>query len=493
MYARIKTLFNESFVYSVGKILGRSFSVVTMPIFTRAMSVSEYGILSLLRPFQELLRIFFEMGASASAARFYYDSDAIDYRTRLFSTLFFLIFGSSLLISVLLLLFAEPLWRALVKDVPFSPYVVLVIFSALVTAPAVLTRTLFRVQGEARRFVKLDFLYTLSIAMLAIPAVVIFDMGALGPLLSTLIASTIFFFVYLRHLRLHLAFRFSRSLAKQMLAFGLPEIPVRVGNWMLKSIGQVMLQHYWSLATVAVFSVAFAVANILFELVINAVHWAIQPFYYQVAKEETQDKSDEIFAYVGTLNTTIILFFGLCTGLLGKELIWIFASSKYADAESIVTVLAISAIFQFLFFIPSRVFYLEKKMLYLTPLLLFAVVINIGCNLLLIPEHGAVGAAWANLIAFGGRSVLGLMLAQRVHYIAYDYKRIGKAFAVFMALMLARYLIPAESAVPELIFKLALLAMYPTLLYASGFFEERELRRARELFREQVVRRVMRS
>lgn len=119
-----------------------------------------------------------------------------------------------------------------------------------------------------------------------------------------------------------------------------------------------MLQHYWSLATVAALSVAFAVANILFELVINAVHWAIQPFYYQVAKEETQDKSDEIFAYVGTLNTTIILFFGLCTGLLGKELIWIFASSKYADAESIVTVLAISAIFQFLFFIPSRVFYL---------------------------------------------------------------------------------------------------------------------------------------
>jgi hypothetical protein len=62
-----------------------------------------------------------------------------------------------------------------------------------------------------------------------------------------------------------------------------------------------------------------------------------------------------------------------------------------------------------------------------------------------------------------------------------------------MALMLARYLIPAESAVLEFVFKLALLAMYPILLYAIGFFQERELRRAREIFREQVVRRVMRS
>jgi hypothetical protein len=35
--------------------------------------------------------------------------------------------------------------------------------------------------------------------------------------------------------------------------------------------------------------------------------------------------------------------------------------------------------------------------------------------------------------------------------------------------------------------------MYPILLYAIGFFQERELRRAREIFREQVVRRVMRS
>jgi hypothetical protein len=45
----------------------------------------------------------------------------------------------------------------------------------------------------------------------------------------------------------------------------------------------------------------------------------------------------------------------------------------------------------------------------------------------------------------------------------------------------------------EFVFKLALLAMYPILLYAIGFFQERELRRAREIFREQVVRRVMRS
>lgn len=490
MYARIRKLFSESTLYTLGNVLKRSFSIVTMPVFTRYMSVAEYGILSLVRPFDELLQIFLEMGASASSARFYFDEDQDAYRTRLFSTLFFFIFGSALLISLLLLAFAEPLWRMVVKDVPFSPYMVVVIFTAAIAAPGILTRTLFRVRGQARRFVNLGLIHTVAIATIAIPAVVVFDMGALGPLIATLLVSTIFFFIYLYYLWDYLAFTFSWPLLRQALSFGLPEIPIRMGNWTLKMISQLIMQHYWSLSVVAVFSVAFSVANILFELVINAVHWAVQPFYYQVAKEESRDKSREIFAYVGLLNTTVILYFGLFSILLGEELIFIFASSKYAAAASVVTILAISAIFQFLFFVPSRVFYLEKKTLYLLPLLLLAVALNVIFSLALIPGYGAIGAAWANLIAFAGRSLLALTIAQRLYHIPYDYNRLGKATAVFLLLLLAREMLPA--AVPylvKLVLKLLLLALYPILLYLFGYFEERELRKARQLFEDQVIRR----
>ena len=494
MYALLKRLFTESFLYSVGNILGRSISLLTMPIFTRSMSVAEYGILSLVRPFGEFVRIFVEMGASASAARFYYDDEAYDYQVKLFSTLFFFIAFSALCAALVLLFFAEPLWNRFVQDVPFSPYVVVVTFSALIAAPEVLTRTLFRVRGEARRFVKLNLLFTLSVAALAIPSVIIFDLGALGPLVATLIMTCIFAVIYFHYLRPYLSFRFSVPLLRDMLVFGLPEIPVRVGNWALKTISQLILQHYSSLAAVAVFSVAFAVATILFELVVNAIHTAIQPFYYQVDKEEAPKKASEVFAYVGTLNATVILFFALLAILFGKELILILASSKYAGAGPLVTILAISAVFQFLFFIPSRVFYIEKKTGYLTPLLLLAVTINVALSFILIPPFGALGAAWANLIAFASRSVVAVSLAQRVRYIPYDYARISKALFVFSLIFAAGFLVPADSPLlVSLALKTGLISLFPALLFLTGFFQERELRRTKELLQQQLAKRLRRQ
>ena len=493
MYARLRRLLKETSIYSVGNILGRSISVITMPIFTRYMSVSEYGILSLVRPFREFLTIFFDMGASASSTRFYYDQHDERYRVQLFSTLFIFMLVLSTGLALLLITFAEPIWNQFVEDVPFSPYVVVIILSALFFSPTVLTRTLFRVQGKARRFVELNTLYYLGVAAIGVPAVVLLDMGALGPLAATLIVSVAFFIINVYFLRKYLALTFSWPLLRKMLVFGLPEIPNQAGNWTLKTISQLILQHYWSVAAVGLFAVAFAIANILFELVINAIHWAVQPFYYQVGKEESREKAGEIFAYVATINTAVILFVGLFAILLGKELILIFASAKYAAAETAVVILAVSAIFQFLYFIPSRVFYLQKRTAYLTPLLLLAVGLNLVCGFLLIPEFGTVGAAWATLIAYAGRSLSALLLAQRVLFIPYDYPRIGKALAVFAVLVLARYLLPDLVSAPEVVLKLALLALFPLMLYAVGFFQEREVRAARRLWAKHVVTRFNRD
>lgn len=486
MYARLRRLLKETSLYSIGNILGRSISVITMPIFTRYLSVSEYGILSLVRPFREFLTIFFDMGASASSTRFYYDNDEEHYHTQLFSTLFISILALSSTFSLLLVLFAEPLWSYFIKDVPFSPYVVVIILSALFFSPTVLTRTLFRVQGRVRRFIELNTLYSLVEAAIAIPAVIILDMGAFGPLLANLIASIFFFLANVYFLRKYLALTFSWRLLRKMLTFGLPEVPNKAGNWTLKTITHLFLQHYWSVAAVAVFSVASAIANILFELLVNAIHWAVQPFYYQVGKEESQEKAGEIFAYIATINTALILLISLFTILMGSELILVFASEKYAAAEAAVVILAFSAIFQFVYFIPSRVFYLQKQTAYLTPLLLFAAGLNLVCSLLLIPEHGIIGAAWATLIAYAGRSVLALVLAQRVLYIPYDYLRVGKALAVFIVLVLARYTLADFQPFPELLFKLLLLASFPVMLYLVGFIGARELRGVRRLWREHL-------
>jgi O-antigen/teichoic acid export membrane protein len=482
MYARLKKLLGESMLYSLGNIIRRSVSIVTMPVFTRYMSMDDYGTLSLVRSFQNFLSLFYEMGTAASSTRFYYDCNDKDEKIRLFSTLFIFIFGLALIVSLFLLLFGEAIWVWIFKDIPFYPYAPIAILAAQMTTAGVLTRTLFRVHGQAKRLVMLNTIFTVVNLGLAVPSVVVLDMGAVGPLLVGLITMVAFFFIYMRYLWEYLSLQFSLQLLKRALAFGIPEMPVRFGNWTLQTLNQLILQHHWSLSVVALYSVAFSVATILFELIINAVHWAIQPFYYQIDKEESDDKAKEIFAYVGCLNTTVILFLGLLVLYYGPELLRIFASSKYSDAEPVIALMAFSAIFQFLFFIPSRAFYIRKKTLYLPPILFLTVGCNVVFGLLLIPEYGMMGAAWATLIAFFCRVVVTLVLAQRVYYVPYDYLRIGKAlFAFVIVYGIKDFLpngLPIYFSIP---LKGIVLTAYPVTLLALGYFQPRELQRLRQI------------
>lgn len=476
MYTQLKKLFSESVIYSLGSILRRSFSMITMPVFTRAMTVSDYGILSIVNAVMGLMKIFYELGVGASATRYYYECNNDEERTTLFSTLFIFMLTFAIVVSMLIVLFAEPLWNRFVKEVAFFPYVVMGLTTVSLGTIFVLARTLFRVQGRASAFVKISFLQTVLFVTVSIPAVVFLRLGAIGPLAAGIAVGTVFFPVSVFFLRKYLRFRFSRKVLKKCLAFGIPDMPTQFGNVLLKTANQFLLEHYWSVALVGLYSVAFAVANILFELIITAVHWAVQPFYYQMDKEESEEKAKEIFSYVAMINTTVILFLGLFAIFLGRELLVIFASSKYADAEPAIVTLAVSAIFQYLYFIPSRVLYLKKKTIYLPPLLFLAVACNIGLSVLFIPEYGIIGAAWATLLSFLVRTVITLIISQRVYYVPYDYLRISKAVLAFLVVFYIKDYLPAWPIHLLIPLKLAILSLYPVLLLAFGFFEKRELR-----------------
>jgi O-antigen/teichoic acid export membrane protein len=475
MYKQIKRLISESSIYTAGRMLRRSFSVITMPIFTRAMATSEYGILAIARTLRDFLGVIYEVGSSASSERFYYDCKNPEEEKKLFSTLFFFTFGFGIFLSISLAAFGEPLWTKFVKDVPFYPYVPVVIFTVLMGTGAILPRTLFRVRGQAKLFVTLNFFYTLLIVVSSIISVVVLDMGALGPLLSTLVVATIFFLVYMLILRSHLTLTFSWDIVKKSLGFGLPEAPVKFGNWALKTTSLLVMQYYMSLSLVAIYSVGYAVGSIAFELIIIGFHWAVLPFYYRTAKEESEDKSKEIFTYVATYNTTIILYLALFTILMGKELLFLFASAKYAEAETVINIVAISCTFQYLFFIPSRGLYLKKKTIYFPPLLFVTVGVNVIASFLLIPPYGIVGAAWATLIAYLVRIVLTLILAQKFFFIPYDYRRLAKAIFAFAVVLILFNVMPQWPRIYTIPLKLCMIVLYPALLYFLSFFEKREL------------------
>ena len=49
--------FSESTLYTLGNVARRSFSLITMPVFTRYLSTSSYGVLSIVGRPSDMVRI----------------------------------------------------------------------------------------------------------------------------------------------------------------------------------------------------------------------------------------------------------------------------------------------------------------------------------------------------------------------------------------------------------------------------------------------------
>ncbi|MCE5333803.1 MAG: oligosaccharide flippase family protein [Desulfobacteraceae bacterium] len=482
MYQHLKRLLGESTFYTIGNVVQRSFSMITMPVFTRCMPVSEYGVLAIVTTVKELLSVFFEVGTSAASSRFYFTCENFEEERQLFSTLLLFTSGFGIVLSLLLYFFGESIWQAAVKDVPFHPYIGLTIWTVLVGTVAILPRTLFRVRGQAKVYVSLNLFQTSITVATSVFLIVVMHMGAIGPVISTLAATSLFSIVYLYCLRKHITPHFSWKTVRKSLAFGLPESPVRLANWTLKMSNQLILQVYAPISLVAIYSVGYSVGSILFEQVINGVHWAVQPFYYQMAKEEVESKAKEIFAYIAVYNTVLILAVALFTIFMGKELLTFFAGSKYNDSQPLILIIALSCVFQFLFFIPSRGLYVANKTVYLLPLALSTAVLNLILGFVLIPRFGVMGAAYSTAISYSVRTVMTLIVSQRIYPIPYHYLRTGKALAAFLIILAAGFFLPRWHFMATIILKLLVLGMYPILLYFFGFFEKRELERLHSVF-----------
>ena len=475
MYERLKKLLAETSIYTIGNVFLRSFSIITMPIFTRFMSTSQYGVLSIVRTVRDLFAVLYEAGTSASSMRLFYECENLQDEQRLFSTLFFFTTGLGVLLSIVLTVLGAYFWPLIIKEIPFYPYGTLTIFTVLMMTAGILPRTLFRAKGLAKRFVLLNFLQALFIVVISVLLVVIYDMQALGPIIATFGVSILFSVVYFKYLKPYLRFAFSWSVVKQSLAFGLPESPVRFGNWALKMANQIILQYYVPLSLIGIYSVGYAVGSIIFELTMSGVHSAILPFYYQTAKEETQAQAKQIFAYVAAYTLVLILFLSLFTVLMGKTLLLLFASAKYGDAYPVVILIAVSCIFQFLFFIPSRGLYIMKRTMLFPPLLFVTVGVNVLLSFILIPKYGIIGAAWATLISYCVRSILTFIVSQRIFYVPYLYMKMGRAVLVFGILLLAGTHLPEWHTGIQILLKTIILILFPALLYLFGFFEKKEL------------------
>ena len=186
--------------YFAASVLTKLAGLVLVPIYTRYLSPSEYGVLGSLDAVGRLLPLFISLYLDASFIRFYYvDRRISPERVRtLYSTQFWFVavWGSGICLLGLLL---APVTIQPLVDTPFLPYMPLVFVAPLFTQLGIMGSQVMRADLRAREVSVINIASFVATAAVSLTLLIGFGYGvvsllwglAVGPFFSFVIFTVI--------------------------------------------------------------------------------------------------------------------------------------------------------------------------------------------------------------------------------------------------------------------------------------------------------------
>ena len=330
----------------------------------------------------------------AAVGRFYFESD-LELRKKYLNNIFFL--GTFLPFLIGLIAYVGFFLNSKFISVAFWPYISLTIFAIPLSGFSSLVSFYFRAKRDAYKFILFQLFQFIVQIGLVIVFVVIYKQGALGKIFGDLIAKGLILCLSALVFYKLLSFRFDGNYIKPVLKFALPVIPHALGWWAMNLSDRLVLQYYFSLSDVGVYSLAF---NFGFIVAVfgEAFNNAFAPYLYEKAGNQSN------FISIAVLIKYAIAFFAaisLGISFFSLEVINLIAgNSEYKLAINYIPVLSVSFFFINLYTLfTNQLFFIKKT--YLLPIITFSIgIINLLFKICFGKYIGILGFTLSTAIFF---------------------------------------------------------------------------------------------
>ena len=478
MLDELKRLFKHTTIYGFGNMLGKMVGFFMIPFYTHYLSTADYGTLELLDLTVTLIGLVLTMWMNAAILRHYYDYEEGRERNQVISTILLTAGATGILVATLGIRCSRTLSALILKTPDLHAYVSLIALSFLVNCLNIVSTSYLRAMQRSTLVVAADLTNLVLTLSLNIYFIAILKIGVVGVLYSSLVSGTVIALLLTINTVREVSLAFSFPKLKAMLAFGSPLILTSIAAFTVNFSDRFFLRHYSTVSTVGIYALGYKFGFMLSFLVVQPFDMIWQARMYEIAKQEhANDTFARLFGYYALVLTTVAL--GL--SLIVREVISVIATPDYFTAYKVVPIVALAYIFQGLnrYFLSGA--YIAKRTLHLGLIGGLTAVLNFGLNYLLISRYGMLGAAWATTFSFMAMAGFAYWVSQRAHPIPYSLSRFVIPLILAAAFYLVSTLVPMTHLVAALAMKIGLFLLFPMALYLSGFFERREIDKAKEL------------
>ena len=412
-------IFKNTVIYSLGNIILALSSFILLPIYTKYLTVEEFGLVNSMQIFSSIFIIFLTLALDRSLFRITYDYKEKQEQSIFFGTILITIFIISILVMAISFIIS-PLLQNLFKSIPFYPFFFYTIIYTFILVFINYSQTISQVQQTARSFLILSLLLFFLTAAYNVIFIVYLKMGAMGYVLGMLVGTLSVLPLAIFNLKNQIILRWKFDMLRNALLFCAPMLPNLLFAWVLNLSDRVIIDRYFSQTDVGIYSLGYKIAS----LVIfggSAFYLAYNPLFYEVVNTNKAIVAKKIIYSYNNLFISVICLIGISILIFSDVLLKLFFKVQYLVALPFLFGFTVSFIVMQLSGLFNLMIYQNKKSLSVAIAVIICAIINISLNFILIPRYGVVFGVISSIIVNLINFCVMFFLAKRNFYIRFNF------------------------------------------------------------------------
>lgn len=434
------SLIKNTVLYTVGNLVISLASFLLLPLYTKYLTVADFGIVSSMQIFSSILIVFFTLSFDRSLVRVYHDYPE-SKKKEFAGTIFITIILISIIVLALCFTFQNLISNIFVS-IPFHPFFSYTIVYTFFFVIVSYSQTFFQVQQKPISFLVITLSMFFLTTFLNIYYVWYLREGSLGYVKGLLYGAAISFPISLFLLRNELKLSYNLKMLRNAAVFCLPMCLNLLASWVLNLSDRLFIDHYFSQTEVGLYSFGYKLASVV-TMAGVAISMAYNPMFYDIVNtQEDVIARNRIKKY----NNLVVLSFGIITSMIvlwSDIILKAFFREEYFKSLNVINLLCIGFLIAQISGLFNLMAYQKKKTGQVAIIMVFCAVSNILLNYFLIPIYGYFVAVFSTIFSNSINLILLYFLVKRNYYIPLNWKQVLIILLVIIALtILSNFVLP---------------------------------------------------
>lgn len=392
----------KSIIYLGSSVISKGAPFLLLPFLTRYLEPAEFGVLAIFLVMKALYGAFIGMGMHANVTKNFFKKTKPELALITGNVLFILLATTALFFVLSLIIVS--LYDSFLS-IPTHYLLILPILSFFTMANQIHLAVL-RNKGRAYTFGAFEIANAFFSVAITLMFLIYLEMGWFSQVIGMATASLVLSVIGVGYLyrRGHVNLSFRKAETISILRLSIPLIPHVLGGVVIAVSDRLFIERMAGLEAVALYAIGYSFGMVV-SLFTDALIKAWSPWFYQQLVNPTHEQKSKIVksTYLYLIGVFVVAY---VISVLGEFILPYVVDERYTGAAEYIWWIALGYAVHGVYkiFFPYLVHISKTGFLAFSTVM--AAIINLVLNYLLIPEYGALGAAYATILAFAVSALL---------------------------------------------------------------------------------------